>query len=48
MRDVRVMGRSTQGVRLVNLKDDDDAVVGVQKVDAGVVEAEEAPIPPQV
>lgn len=44
MRDVRVMGRSTQGVRLVNLKDEDDAVVGVQKVDGGVVgEAEETP-----
>lgn len=35
MRDVRVMGRSTQGVRLVNLKDDKDAVVAVQKMEGG-------------
>lgn len=34
MREVRVMGRSTQGVRLVNLKDDSDLVVGAQKVQA--------------
>jgi DNA gyrase subunit A len=34
MRDVRVMGRSTQGVRLVNLKDEDDLVVGAQKIEA--------------
>ncbi len=32
MNDVRVMGRSTQGVRLVNLKDD-DLLVGVQKIE---------------
>lgn len=38
MRDVRVMGRSTQGVRLVNLKEDDDLVVGAQKVEAGAEE----------
>ena len=37
MKDVRVMGRSTQGVRLVNLKDD-DLVVGVQKVETVVEE----------
>ncbi len=34
MRDVRVMGRSTQGVRLVNLKEEDDLVVGAQKIEA--------------
>jgi len=34
MRDVRVMGRSTQGVRLVNLKEKDDLVVGAQKIEA--------------
>ncbi len=34
MRDVRVMGRSTQGVRLVNLKEDDDLVIGAQKVES--------------
>jgi DNA gyrase subunit A len=38
MTDVRVMGRSTQGVRLVNLKDDDDLVVGAQKIEAGAVD----------
>ena len=32
MKDVRVMGRSTQGVRLVNLRSD-DLVVAVQKVE---------------
>jgi DNA gyrase subunit A len=41
MRDVRVMGRSTQGVRLVNVKEDDDNVVGAQKIEAI---AEEPPI----
>jgi len=40
MRDVRVMGRSTQGVRLVDLKEEKDYVVGAQKIEA--VEAEEA------
>ena len=40
MRDVRVMGRSTQGVRLVNLKEESDYVVGAQKIEA--VEAVEA------
>lgn len=34
MRDVRVMGRSTQGVRLVNLKEEEDLVVGAQKIEA--------------
>ena len=34
MRDVRVMGRSTQGVRLVNLKENEDLVIGAQKVEA--------------
>ena len=34
MRDVRVMGRSTQGVRLVNVKEDGDLVVAAQKIEA--------------
>lgn len=34
MRDVRVMGRSTQGVRLVSLKEENDIVVGAQKIEA--------------
>ena len=34
MADVRVMGRSTQGVRLVSLKEENDLVVGVQKIEA--------------
>jgi DNA gyrase subunit A len=33
MNDVRVMGRSTQGVRLVNIRDE-DVVVGAQKIEA--------------
>lgn len=33
MEDVRVMGRSTQGVRLVNLKDD-DILVAVQRIES--------------
>jgi DNA gyrase subunit A len=33
MRDVRVMGRSTQGVRLVHLRPD-DKVLGIQKIDS--------------
>ncbi len=37
MRDVRVLSRSTQGVRLVNLKDD-DSVIGAQKIEAAVEE----------
>ncbi|MBM3191091.1 MAG: DNA topoisomerase (ATP-hydrolyzing) subunit A, partial [Chlamydiae bacterium] len=32
MKDVRIMGRSTQGVRLVNLKED-DSVVAVQRIE---------------
>ena len=32
MKDVRVMGRSTQGVKLVNLKDD-DFLVAVQRIE---------------
>lgn len=38
MSEVRVMGRSTQGVRLVNLKEDNDLVVGAQKIEACVEE----------
>lgn len=34
MTDVRVMGRSTQGVRLVNVKEAGDLVVGTQKIEA--------------
>lgn len=37
MSDVRVMGRSTQGVRLVNIKAE-DVVVGAQKIEAVVEE----------
>jgi len=37
MTDVRVMGRSTQGVRLVNIRDE-DVVVGAQKIEAVVEE----------
>lgn len=39
MRDVRVLGRSTQGVRLVNVKEEGDAVVGAQKIEAIAEEA---------
>ncbi len=38
MREVRVLSRATQGVRLVNLKEDGDSVVGVQKIGAIVEE----------
>jgi DNA gyrase subunit A len=38
MTDVRVMGRSTQGVKLVNLKEEKDLVVGAQKIEAAVEE----------
>ncbi|MDE3055122.1 MAG: DNA topoisomerase (ATP-hydrolyzing) subunit A [Verrucomicrobiota bacterium] len=38
MSDVRVMGRSTQGVRLVNVKEKGDTVVTAQKVEAEVEE----------
>ncbi|HSX03779.1 MAG TPA: DNA topoisomerase (ATP-hydrolyzing) subunit A [Rhabdochlamydiaceae bacterium] len=41
MTDVRVMGRSTQGVRLVHLKED-DKLVAVQKI--GTIENEETPV----
>jgi DNA gyrase subunit A len=41
MRDVRVMGRSTQGVRLVNLKEENDIVVGAQKIEAVAEEVEQ-------
>ncbi|HSW72392.1 MAG TPA: DNA topoisomerase (ATP-hydrolyzing) subunit A [Chlamydiales bacterium] len=41
MSDVRVMGRSTQGVRLVSLHEG-TTVVGVQKIEALVEEEEEA------
>jgi DNA gyrase subunit A len=34
MTDVRVMGRSTQGVKLVTLKEDNDLVVAAQKIEA--------------
>ena len=38
MTDVRVMGRTTQGVKLVELKEKDDLVIGAQKVEAVAVE----------
>ncbi len=40
MTDVRVMGRTTQGVRLVNLKDDEDRVIAAQKIEAVAQEIE--------
>lgn len=42
MRDVRVMSRSTQGVRLVSLKEEDDVIIGAQKVEAMAEEPEAA------
>jgi DNA gyrase subunit A len=50
MRDVRVMGRSTQGVKLVNLKEENDLVVGAQKIEAvaEVAGEEEAPLNPEI
>jgi DNA gyrase subunit A len=33
MQDIRVLGRSTQGVRLVHLKDKQDVIVGLQKLE---------------
>jgi len=33
MQDIRVLGRSTQGVRLVHLKDKEDVIVGLQKLE---------------
>jgi DNA gyrase subunit A len=44
MADVRVLGRSTQGVRLVNLKEEKDFVVGAQKIEASVDAAVDATI----
>lgn len=41
MGDVRVMARSTQGVRLVMLKEADDTVVAAQKIEAVEAVAEE-------
>ncbi len=38
MKDVRVMSRSTQGVRLVSLKEENDTIIGAQKVEAMAVE----------
>lgn len=49
MKQVRVMGRNTQGVKLVNLKEGEDYLVAVQKLegcDAEVSEIEAAPIAP--
>ena len=40
MEDVRVMGRSTQGVKLVNLKDG-DKLLGLVKLEAQEIEEEE-------
>jgi DNA gyrase subunit A len=40
MKDVRVMSRSTQGVKLLALKDDEDRIVAAQKIEA--VEGDEA------
>lgn len=34
MREVRVMNRATQGVRLVSLKEEEDTIVGAQKIEA--------------
>jgi len=41
MRDVRVMGRSTQGVKLANLKGEEDKLVAIQKVSAQEGEEEQ-------
>ena len=38
MSDVRVMGRSTQGVKLANLKE--DFLIAIQKVEGGGDESE--------
>jgi DNA gyrase subunit A len=38
--DLRVMGRATQGVRLINLKDD-DSIASVAKIENGAIEDEE-------
>lgn len=51
MKDLRVMGRSTQGVKLANLKEG-DCLVAIQKIEGGgleslpeTIEEETAPIP---
>ena len=41
--ELRVMGRATQGVRLINLKDD-DGIAAVAKVECELVETEDAEI----
>lgn len=40
MKDLRVMGRNTQGVKLVNLKDEKDYLIAVQKVEAEIPNGE--------
>lgn len=40
LNDVRVMGRNTQGVRLVNLRDEEDVIVAIQKLEEGDSEPE--------
>lgn len=49
MRDLRVMGRNTQGVKLVNLKDG-DYLVAIQKIEDGdsgeMAKPEEGDVPP--
>jgi len=34
-RDISVIGRNTQGVKIITLKSDDDAVIGVAKLVSG-------------
>ena len=41
--DLRVMGRATQGVRLINLKDD-DGIAAVAKVECEIDEVDEEEI----
>ena len=48
MRDLRVLGRNTQGVRLVNMRGESDSLVAIQKLesseeDEGLVKEEEIP-----
>ena len=38
MRDLRVMGRNTQGVKLVNLRDENDTLMAVQKLEGDASE----------
>jgi DNA gyrase subunit A len=48
MKDVRVMGRSTQGVRLVSLKEEGDYVSSAKKIGAvPIEEIEETNLPIQ-